>query len=124
MDESFVEDALFVHLFHQRPNFLVGELADVVAEQNFVFGKASQGGGSSSLQGGFGHGHTFKKLRWQTRNFSTRRRARCATRDQHRSASLPISQASFRTLVSFSPGRVRTGPSLRRKNNSAPKDAT
>ena len=40
--QVFVEDALFVHLLDQRPDFLVGKLADVVAKHDFVFGEGGQ----------------------------------------------------------------------------------
>ena len=70
VDQVFVEDALLVHLLDQRADFLVGKLADVVAEENFVFGERGQGRGSGSLQRGFRHmGSTFREL--ATKNFST-----------------------------------------------------
>ena len=71
VDQVFIEDALLVHLLDQGTNFLVGELADVVAEENFVFGKGGEGSGNGGLQRGFRHGDTFEGLGWQTRNFST-----------------------------------------------------
>ena len=55
---SFVEDALLVHFLDQRTNLLVGELPDVVAEENFIFGERGQRGGRCGLQS-FGHGYTF-----------------------------------------------------------------
>ena len=58
-DEIFVEDAFLVHLPHQRPNFDVGKLANVVAEKNLVFGKGGQRRGNGGLQGGFGHASPF-----------------------------------------------------------------
>ena len=61
VDEIFVEDALLVHLLDQRTNLLVGKLADVVAEKNFVFGERGQRGGGGGLQSGFGHENTFKR---------------------------------------------------------------
>ena len=39
VDEIFFEDALLVHLLHQRTDLIVGELANVVAEKNLVFGE-------------------------------------------------------------------------------------
>src|SRR5262249_37262134 len=39
MDQFLVEYALFVHLLDQRTDFLVRELADVVAEKDLVFGE-------------------------------------------------------------------------------------
>ena len=65
VDEIFVEDALLVHLLHQRTDLLVGELADVVAEENFIFGERGSGAGER-LQSGFGHGDTFREA---MRNF-------------------------------------------------------
>jgi len=37
-----IEDRFLVHLFGQRTNLVVGKLADVVAKQNFVFGKSGE----------------------------------------------------------------------------------
>ena len=54
MDEVLVEDAFFVHLFDERTDFLVGKLANVVAEENLVFSQRSQRGGRGGLQG-IGH---------------------------------------------------------------------
>ena len=71
MDEIFVEDGLLVHLLHQRTNFLVGELADVVAEEDFVFGERGQRGGRGDLQSGFRHEDTFIVGNEQTVNVST-----------------------------------------------------
>jgi hypothetical protein len=45
--------------FDQRTDLLVGELADVVAEENFVFGERGQRSGGSGLQRGFGHNRNF-----------------------------------------------------------------
>ena len=42
VNQVFIEDAFFVHFFHQRADFFFGKLADVVAEKNFVFGEAGQ----------------------------------------------------------------------------------
>jgi hypothetical protein len=37
VEQSAVEHRLFVHFLGQRTNLVVGKLANVVAEQNFVF---------------------------------------------------------------------------------------
>ena len=55
VNEVFFEDALFVHFFDQRTDFVFGKLADVVAEKNFVFGEAGQGGRGGGLQHGLRH---------------------------------------------------------------------
>ena len=60
VNEVFIEDALFVHLLHQRPDRFVGKLADVVAKHDFVFGEGSQGRRRRGLQRGFRHGNTFR----------------------------------------------------------------
>ena len=52
-----IEDRLFVHLFRQRANLVVGKLADVVAKQNLVFGKSGERRGIRELQS-FRHGDT------------------------------------------------------------------
>ena len=59
VDEIFVEDALFVHLLHQRTNFLFGELADVVTKENFVFREAGQRSRRGKLQN-IRHESTFR----------------------------------------------------------------
>ena len=46
VDEGFVEDTLLVHFFYQRADALVGELADVIAEEDFVFGEGGEGRGN------------------------------------------------------------------------------
>ena len=51
VNQVLVEDALFVHLLDQRPDFLVGKLADVVAKHDFVFGEGRQGRGRRQLAG-------------------------------------------------------------------------
>ena len=71
VDEIFIEDALLIHLLHQRTNLLVGKLANVIAEKNFIFGKVRERRGSSGLQRGFGHERTFQRSGWQTDDFST-----------------------------------------------------
>ena len=58
VDEVFVEDAFLVHLFDQGTDFLVGKLADVVAEKNFVFGEAWSEERAGRLAGYFGHEST------------------------------------------------------------------
>ena len=63
LDEVLVEDARLIHLFDVRTDALVGELADVVAEKNLVFGEGGQRRGNGSLQGGFGHESTFRAKR-------------------------------------------------------------
>ena len=68
VDQVFVEDALFVHLFDQRTDLLVGELADVVAEENFVFGESGEGGRSGRLASVSGMEH-LRQTRWQTCEF-------------------------------------------------------
>ena len=45
----FLEDAFLVHLLDQRADFLVGKLADVVAEKNLVFGESGQGRGNGAV---------------------------------------------------------------------------
>ena len=50
----FFEDALLIHLFDQGTNLVVGELADVVAEENLVFRERGQGRGDGGLEG-LGH---------------------------------------------------------------------
>jgi len=50
VEQVFVEDALFVHLLDQRPDFFFGKLVDVVAKQDFVFCKAGQRRGRWDLQ--------------------------------------------------------------------------
>ena len=55
--QAVIEYRLFVHLFRQRTNLVVGELADVVAEQNLVFGKSGERRGIRKLQS-FRHGDT------------------------------------------------------------------
>ncbi len=40
LDERGLEHALLVHLLHVGPDRFIGELADGVAKQNFVFGQA------------------------------------------------------------------------------------
>ena len=50
VDQILVEDALFVHLLDQRTDLLIGELADVVAEKNFVFGERGERRGQCGLQ--------------------------------------------------------------------------
>ena len=42
VNQVVVEDAFLVHLLDQRADLFVGELADVVAEENFVFGESGQ----------------------------------------------------------------------------------
>ena len=64
VNQVFVEDAFFVHLLHQRPDFFVGKLADVVAKHDFVFGEGSQGAGRRNLQGSVRHESTFKRRNW------------------------------------------------------------
>src|SRR5580704_12157189 len=59
MDEIFFKDPLFVHFFHQRTDFIFGELANVVAEENFIFSERGQGRGSGGLQERIGHENTF-----------------------------------------------------------------
>jgi hypothetical protein len=59
VDEVFVEDSFLVHFLYQRTDLLVGELADVVAEEDFVFGERGQRGGWGGLQRGIGHWSTF-----------------------------------------------------------------
>ena len=56
VDQVFVEHAFFVHLLDQRPDFLVGELADVVAKHEFVFGERGQRRRRGGLQRNFRHG--------------------------------------------------------------------
>ncbi len=55
---SFSKTPLFVHLFHMGTNLLVRELADIIAEEDLVFGEGGQWGGQGSLQS-VGHGGTF-----------------------------------------------------------------
>ena len=42
--------AFLIHLFGQRTNLVVGKLADVVAEQNLVFGKSGERSGIESCR--------------------------------------------------------------------------
>ncbi len=56
-EQRVIEDRLFVHLFRQRTNFVVGKLADVVAEQNLVLGERGKRRGIRKLHG-FRHGDT------------------------------------------------------------------
>ncbi len=62
VDQVFVEDTFLVHILDQRADFLVGKLANVVAEENLVFGKRRQGRGSGGLQR-LGHGAP-SRVRW------------------------------------------------------------
>ena len=39
IDQPVIEDCLFVHLFGQRTDFVLGKLTDIVAKKNLVFGK-------------------------------------------------------------------------------------
>ena len=55
VDEVFVEDALLIHLLHQGTDSFVGKLADVIAEENFVFGQRRERCRSWTLQNGFRH---------------------------------------------------------------------
>ena len=50
VDQAVIEHCLFVHLFGQRTNLVLGELADVVAEENLVFGKSGDRRGIRKLQ--------------------------------------------------------------------------
>ena len=59
VDEIFFEDGLLVHLLHQGTNLFVGELADVVAEEDFVFGEGGERSGNGGLQDRFRHESTF-----------------------------------------------------------------
>ena len=51
VDEVFIKNTLLVHFFDQRTNLLVGKLADVVAEENFVIRERGQRGGCMRLAG-------------------------------------------------------------------------
>ncbi len=60
VNQILIEDAFLVHLLHQRADFLIGKLADVVAKHDFVFGERGQRGGRRNLQCGVRHESTFK----------------------------------------------------------------
>jgi hypothetical protein len=45
-----IEYRLFVHLFGEGTNLIVGELADIIAKHYFVFGKSGEGCGIRKLQ--------------------------------------------------------------------------
>ena len=60
MDKTFFEDGFFIHLFNQRTNFVVSELADVVAKKNFIFGESGQRRGNGGLEG-LGHMNSFRR---------------------------------------------------------------
>ncbi len=55
VDQRVLEHALLVHLLYVRTHALVGELADSVAKQHFIFGERDQRSGSrcECLHGGF-----------------------------------------------------------------------
>src|SRR5207244_155460 len=56
IDQRALEDALFIHLAHQRTDFFLSEPADVVAEQDFIFGQRDQRRRRCGFLGeGFGH---------------------------------------------------------------------
>ncbi len=57
-----IEYRFFVHLLGQGANFILGELADVIAEQDFVFGERGEGRGIRDLQS-FRHENTSIKAR-------------------------------------------------------------
>jgi len=46
VDERFFEDGFLVHFFDEGTDFVVGELADVVAEKDLVFGEGGEGVGT------------------------------------------------------------------------------
>ena len=56
IDQRALEDALFIHLAHQRADFFLSEPADVVAEQDLIFGQRDQRRRRCGFLGeGFGH---------------------------------------------------------------------
>ena len=60
VNEFLLEDALLVHFLGEGTNTLLGELPDVVAKQDFVFGERGQGGGVSDGSNSLRHTNTFK----------------------------------------------------------------
>jgi hypothetical protein len=61
-DKTMIEDALFIHFLRQGTDFLLRELADVVAKKNFVFGQLGKRG-RSRLQNGIVHWETPRQRR-------------------------------------------------------------
>ena len=68
---SFSKDSFLVHFFHERTDFVVGELADVVAEEDLVVGERGQRCGARGLQGGLGKLDTFGRKSAKLVDFST-----------------------------------------------------
>src|SRR5205807_1771182 len=60
LNQILVENALLVHFLGERTNALFGELADVIAKQDFVFSERSQRGRISDGNNGFRHTNTFE----------------------------------------------------------------